>query len=79
MHVTLSTINDVVSERLNNDLIHLATTFHFSSIQVLQRLVYLAIACHVFNIHVGDLGEPLHTFVPCWMPKPLPPRKRVYL
>ena len=21
-----------------------------------------------------DLGEPTHTLVPCWMPKPLPPR-----
>ena len=23
---------------------------------------------------VGDLGEPTHTHVPCWVPKPLPPR-----
>ena len=23
-----------------------------------------------------DLGEPTHTLVPCWMPKPLPPRNR---
>ena len=24
----------------------------------------------------GDLGEPTHTLVPCWMPKPLPPRNQ---
>ena len=23
-----------------------------------------------------DLGEPIHTHVPCWMPKPLPPRNQ---
>ena len=23
-----------------------------------------------------DLGEPTHTLVPCWMPKPLPPRNQ---
>ena len=25
-------------------------------------------------LRVSDLGEPTHTRVPCWMPKPLPPR-----
>ena len=24
----------------------------------------------------GALGEPNHTLVPCWMPKPLPPRNQ---
>jgi hypothetical protein len=23
---------------------------------------------------MGDLGEPTHTLIPCWMSKPLPPR-----
>ena len=23
-----------------------------------------------------ELGEPIHTLVPCWMPKPLPPRNK---
>ena len=26
------------------------------------------------DIGVADLGEPTHTLVPCWTPKPLPPR-----
>ena len=25
---------------------------------------------------LGDLGEPIHTLLPCWMPKPLPPRNQ---
>ena len=25
---------------------------------------------------IGDLGKPTHTLVPCWMPKPLPPRNQ---
>ena len=38
-----------------------------------------------FNYHVvkqiltraqGELSEPTHTLVPCWMPKPLPPRNQ---
>ena len=24
----------------------------------------------------GDLGKPTHTFVPCWMHEPLPPRNQ---
>ncbi len=28
------------------------------------------------NVYLEDLGEPTHTLVPCWMPKPLPPRNQ---
>lgn len=25
-----------------------------------------------------DLGKPIHTLAPCWMPKPSPPKKPMY-
>ena len=28
------------------------------------------------RISHADLGESTHTLVPCWMPKPLPPRNQ---
>ena len=36
---------------------------------------------HVFYVRcirevLEELGEPTHTLVPCWMPRPLPPRNQ---
>ena len=37
---------------------------------------YLSWTKNLRNWHKSDLGEPTHTLIPCWMPKPLTPRNQ---
>jgi hypothetical protein len=33
---------------------------------------------NMYGLYMNDLGKPIHTLVPCWMPKPFASKEPVY-